>query len=80
MKVRDEPVTLYAETPPRLLRRLATVDVSPTPKVLEIETYLLEGETIRPDASRLFRSDLPHRLMERVEKSVRTAGPESPGS
>jgi hypothetical protein len=31
-------------------------------------------------ASRLFRSDLPHRLMERVEKSVRGAEPESPGS
>jgi hypothetical protein len=31
-------------------------------------------------ASRLFRSDLPHRLMERVEKSVRSAEAESPGS
>jgi hypothetical protein len=30
--------------------------------------------------SRLFRSDLPHRLMNRVEKSVRTREPESTGS
>jgi hypothetical protein len=30
--------------------------------------------------SRLFRSDLPHRLMERMEKSVRNSEPESTGN
>ena len=30
--------------------------------------------------SRLFRSDLPHRLMERVEKSVHKGEAESPGT
>jgi len=30
--------------------------------------------------SSLFHSDLPHRLMERMEKSVRTGGPKSSGS
>jgi hypothetical protein len=30
--------------------------------------------------SRLFRSDLPHRLMERVEKAVPKGKPESPGA
>ena len=31
-------------------------------------------------ASRLFRSDLPHRLMERVENSVRATEAESTGT
>ena len=30
--------------------------------------------------SRLFRSELPHRLMERVEKSVSGSEPESTGT
>ena len=53
---RPEPVTLYAETPPRLLRHLATFDVGTEPGVTEIDTWLCAGETIRPDAARLFRS------------------------
>ncbi|MEX2212617.1 MAG: DUF1592 domain-containing protein [Phycisphaeraceae bacterium] len=57
---RDEPVVLYAETPPRLLRRLGDFDVTPEPETREIETYLLTGETIRPDPQRLFRSRPPN--------------------
>jgi hypothetical protein len=54
-----EPVSLYAQYPPRLLRKLGTVDVSPEPAVVELTTYLVKGETIRPDAVRLFRSRPP---------------------
>jgi hypothetical protein len=53
---RPEPVTLYAERPPGLLRRLGAFDAAPDPTVGTFEVYLLEGETIRPDASRFFRS------------------------
>lgn len=53
---RDEPVSIYAETPPRLLRKLGAFDVYPDPSVQELDVYLLKGETIRPDAVRLFRS------------------------
>jgi hypothetical protein len=56
---RDEPVTIYAETPPRLLRWLGTFDLTPDPSVHYLEVYLLAGETIRPDAARLFRSRPP---------------------
>jgi len=57
---RSEPVTLYSEIPPRLLRRLGAFDVMPEPTVNEIDVYLLKGETIRPDPSRLFRSRPPN--------------------
>jgi mono/diheme cytochrome c family protein len=53
---RDEPVTITAETPPRLLRKLGDFDVTPEPRVHELDTWLLAGEMIRPDAGRLFRS------------------------
>lgn len=53
---RDEPVTIYAEFPPRQLRRLGAFDVTPEAKAHELDVYLRAGETIRPDASRLFRS------------------------
>jgi mono/diheme cytochrome c family protein len=53
---RDEPLTLYAQAPPRLLRWIGAVDVSPNPSVQQLDTWLLPGETIRPDAARLFRS------------------------
>lgn len=53
---RSEPITLYSETPPRQLRRLGAFDVQPDPTVGELDVYLLKGETIRPDPSRLFRS------------------------
>lgn len=53
---RSEPVTVFAERPPRQLRRLGAFDVTPEAKSHELEVDLLAGETIRPDASRLFRS------------------------
>jgi hypothetical protein len=53
---RDEPVTITAESPPRLLRKLGDVDVTPEPAVYELDTWLLAGEMIRPDPGRLFRS------------------------
>jgi hypothetical protein len=56
---RHEPVTLYSEIPPRQMRRLGSFDVQPEATVNEIEVYLLPGETIRPDAVRLFRSRPP---------------------
>ncbi len=55
-----EPITLYAEIPPRQMRYLGTFDVHPEPSVQEMEVYLLKGETIRPDAARLFRSRPPN--------------------
>jgi mono/diheme cytochrome c family protein len=56
---RDEPVTIYSDTSPRILRKLGSFDVGPAPTVREIDTYLLAGETIRPDAARLHRSRPP---------------------
>jgi hypothetical protein len=56
---RPEPVSIYAETPPRVLRKLGSFDVKPEPTVHELEVWLLAGETIRPDAARLFRSRPP---------------------
>jgi mono/diheme cytochrome c family protein len=56
---RNEPVTIYSETVPRLLRWLGAFDVTPEPGVHELEVDLLPGETIRPDAARLFRSRPP---------------------
>lgn len=53
---RDEPVSITAETPPRLLRHLGDFDVTPEPTVHELDVHLLAGEMIRPDAGRLFRS------------------------
>ncbi len=53
---RDEPVTITAETPPRLLRKLGDFDVTSEPGLHELDAWLLAGEMIRPDAGRLFRS------------------------
>jgi hypothetical protein len=53
---RDEPVTITAETPPRLLRKLGDFDMTPEPSVHALDAWLLAGEMIRPDAGRLFRS------------------------
>ncbi len=53
---RDEPITITAETPPRLLRTLGDFDATPEPGVHEVDGWLLAGEIIRPDAGRLFRS------------------------
>ena len=53
---RSEPITIYSETPPRLLRWLGKFDVTPEPSVHELDVWLLAGEMIRPDPARLFRS------------------------
>ena len=53
---RPEPITIYSEIPPHLLRKLGNFDVTPDPAVKELDVWLLAGETIRPDAARLFRS------------------------
>ena len=53
---RAEPMTLYAEKPPWQMRWLGKFDVTPEPKVNELEVWLVQGETIRPDAARFFRS------------------------
>lgn len=55
-----EPITLYAEIPPRQMRYLGNVDVTPEASVQELEVYLLKDETIRPDAVRFFRSRPPN--------------------
>jgi len=54
-----EPVSLYAFARSRPLRKLGDFDVAPEPAVDELEVELLAGETIRPDAARLFRSRPP---------------------
>src|SRR3989454_263854 len=53
---RDEPVVIYSETPPQLLRWLGKFDITPEPQIRELDVWLLAGEMIRPDAGRLFRS------------------------
>jgi hypothetical protein len=65
---RSEPVTIYSETPPRLLRHLGTFDSQPEPAVKELDVWLLAGESIQPDASRLFRSRPPNWINPLAEK------------
>jgi hypothetical protein len=55
----SEPVCIYSEIPPRALRKLGSFDFSPEPTERELDVWLLAGETIRPDAARLFRSRPP---------------------
>ncbi len=55
----SEPVTIYSEKPPRQQRKLGDFDATPAAAVQELDTFLLAGETIRVDASRLFRSRPP---------------------
>jgi hypothetical protein len=57
---RAEPVAIYAQSPPRQLRKLGEFDFQIEPSVQELEVYLLRGETIRPDPVRLFRSRPPN--------------------
>jgi len=54
-----EPVTVYAETYPRLLRKLGNFEFGPDASVVAMDVYLLKGESISPDAVRLFRSRPP---------------------
>ena len=56
---RSEPVKVYAQRPPRQIRHLGEFDATPDVSVGEFDVYLVEGETIRVDASRLFRSRPP---------------------
>ncbi len=53
---RSEPVVIYSRAEPRQLRRLGEFDFQVQPSVQELEVWLLAGETIQPDAVRLFRS------------------------
>ncbi len=57
---RPEPVAIYAQSPPRQLRKLGEFDLQVEPSVQELDVYLLQGETIRPDPVRLFRSRPPN--------------------
>ncbi|WP_165440621.1 DUF1592 domain-containing protein [Rubripirellula amarantea] len=56
---RSEPVAIYSRAEPRQLRRLGDFDFQIEPSVQELDVWLLEGETIQPDAVRLFRSRPP---------------------
>lgn len=56
---RSEPVVIYSQVPPRQLRRLGEFDFQIEPSVQELDVWLLEGESIQPDAVRLFRSRPP---------------------
>jgi len=55
---RDEPVSLYAINS-RTQRKLGSFDATPEANVSEMEVILRKGETIGPDAARLFRSRPP---------------------
>jgi hypothetical protein len=57
---RSEPVVIYSQLPPRQLRRLGEFDFQIEPSTQEIDVWLLEGESIQPDAVRLFRSRPPN--------------------
>lgn len=67
----QEPITLYASSPPQQLRKLGTVDVGPQSTTCEVEAILLKGETIMPDAARLFRSRPP--VPDNPKRKVKTA-------
>ena len=59
----QEPVSLYASSPQGVtqqLRKLGTLDFGPQSSVGEVQALLLEGESIQPDAARLFRSRPPN--------------------
>lgn len=66
---RPEPITVYGERPPTLLRRLGAFDAGVDPIAAELDVYLLEGETIRPDASRFIRSRPPRANRKRPHGS-----------
>ncbi len=56
---RPEPITVYGVTPPSILRKLGNFDAGVEPEPHELDVWLQEGEMIRPDAVRLFRSRPP---------------------
>ena len=51
-----EPITIYALSRGGEKRWLGSFDVTPEPKLHDLEVTLLPGEMILPDAARLFRS------------------------
>lgn len=53
---RSEPIAIYSVSTPRQLRKLGEFDFQIEPTVQELDVYLLAGESIQPDAVRLFRS------------------------
>ncbi len=53
---RSDPVVIYSRAEPRQLRRLGEFDFQIEPSVQELDVWLIAGETIQPDAVRLFRS------------------------
>lgn len=53
---RSEPVTVYALTPPRLLRRIGTIDLHPEVTVATLDVALKAGESVQIDTTRFFRS------------------------
>ncbi len=55
---RDEPVCLYA-IHARTQRKIGSFDATPDANVSEMKVILRRGETIGPDAARLFRSRPP---------------------
>ena len=57
---RSEPVSIYSMLPPRQLRLLGDFDFQVKPTVQELDVWLLAGESIQPDAVRLFRSRPPN--------------------
>lgn len=52
---RDEPIGLYAQGGGQT-RPIGGVDLSPKPSVREIDVFLMAGESVRTDGSRLFRT------------------------
>ena len=59
----QEPVSLYSSLPQgvtQILRKLGTLDFGPEASVGGLDVHLLQGETILPDAARLFRSRPPN--------------------
>lgn len=53
---RSEPVTVYAHTTPRVLRRVGNIDLGPEASVQELEVDFKAGESVQVDAVRFFRS------------------------
>lgn len=57
-----EPISIYADRPPAILRNIGSFEFQPEPAAREITAWLDVGETIRPDAVRLVRSRPPDHL------------------
>ena len=53
---RPEPITVYALTPPSVMRRIGNIDLNPDVTVANLDVQLMAGESIQVDAVRFFRS------------------------